>query len=319
MADWFAEHTVTETRGLLLDRDEVLAARFIPQGELAAGMRVAARLTHKKTGANRGVAVDMQGNEILLDRVPTELTEGQEISIEITRAAIPETARTKLTQGRVITVNSSGKEPGENIFTAFPIRDPRDDLWSEILHSAASNSVDFAGGTLHFSPTPAMTLIDIDGDMSPRELALAAVPHIARWIRLFDIGGSIGIDFPTLATKVDRRLVDDAFASALANWPHERTSMNGFGFVQIVTRLEGPSLLHRFATGRAEMAARMALHQASRITDPGAIQLTLHPAVRANIHPAWLDALATRTGREIRVQTDPTLALESGFAQAVPR
>ncbi|RZV35842.1 MAG: ribonuclease [Sphingomonadaceae bacterium] len=319
MADWFAEHTVTETRGLLLDRDEVLAARFIPHGELASGMRVTARLTHKKTGASRGVAVDTQGNEILIDRIPSGVTEGQEISIEIFRAAMHEFARTKLAQGRVVQANYPSEEPGQSIFTALPIRDPRDDLWSEILHSAASNTVDFAGGTLHFSPTPAMTLIDIDGAMSPRELALAAVPQIARWVRLFDIGGSIGIDFPTLAAKADRRAVDDALAEALVDWPHERTSMNGFGFVQIVARLEGPSLLHRFANARAEMAARIVLHQASRISEPGAIQLSLHPAARANIRPSWLDALAARTGREIRFETDPALALESGFAQAVPR
>ena len=37
--------------------------------------------------------------------------------------------------------------------------------------------------------------------------------------------------------------------------------MNGFGFVQLVARLNGPSLLHRFAISRLGMAARMALRR----------------------------------------------------------
>ncbi len=33
--------------------------------------------------------------------------------------------------------------------------------------------------------------------------------------------------------------------------------------------------------------------------------------------PEWLDELGKRTGREIRVQADPALAPEAGFAQAI--
>lgn len=163
-----------------------------------------------------------------------------------------------------------------------------------------------------------MTVIDIDGIGTPREIALAAVPAIARGIAWFDLGGNIGIDFPTLAAKEDRRAVDAALGEALAEWPHERTAMNGFGFVQLVARLTGPSLLHRFTSGRLGMAARMALRRAELAADEGAgrtLLLTVHPALHAKLAPAWLDELARRTGRGLEIAIDPALAIEAANAQ----
>ena len=40
--------------------------------------------------------------------------------------------------------------------------------------------------------------------------------------------------------------------------------------------------------------------------------------VQAKLSEPWQAELARRTGREIRLAADPALALESGFAQAVP-
>jgi ribonuclease G len=94
--------------------------------------------------------------------------------------------------------------------------------------------------------------------------------------------------------------------------------MNGFGFVQLVARLEGPSLLHRFATARLGMAARMALRRAELAADDGAgraLLLTVHPALKAKLKPEWLSDLARRTGREVRIETDPGLAIEGAHAQ----
>ena len=169
-----------------------------------------------------------------------------------------------------------------------------------------------------FSVTPAMTLIDVDGELPPRELAFAAVPAIARWLRLFDLGGSIGIDFPTLERKVDRKAVDAALQRALADWPHESTAMNGFGFVQIVARLEGPSLLHRFMNSRVEAAARMALRRAEMVEGPGVTLLTVHPVLKPKLQPDWLEELARRTGRPTRIETSARLAIEAAAAQIVP-
>jgi hypothetical protein len=162
-----------------------------------------------------------------------------------------------------------------------------------------------------------MTLVDVDG--SPVEaIAFNAVPALARALERFDIAGNIGVDFPTLADKGDRRAIDSALERALADWPHERTAMNGFGFVQIVAKLSRASILRRISIDRSGAAARVLLRRAEAVPGPGAILLTCHPAVSARLKPEWLDELARRTGREIRIATDPALALEAGFAQAVP-
>jgi len=93
--------------------------------------------------------------------------------------------------------------------------------------------------------------------------------------------------------------------------------MNGFGFVQIIARLEGPSLLHRFAASRVGMCARFALRQAEMLEGAGAVLVTVHPALKAKFRPEWLDELARRMGREVRIGTDPGLALEAPNAQIV--
>ena len=139
-----------------------------------------------------------------------------------------------------------------------------------------------------------------------------------RALAWFDLGGNIGIDFPTLADKTDRRAVDEALGAVLADWPHERTAMNGFGFVQLVARLEGPSLLHRFATARLGMAARMALRRAEIAAESGTgrvLALTVHPALKAKLMDAWLEDLTRRTGRAVEVTADPGLAIEAAHAQ----
>ena len=93
--------------------------------------------------------------------------------------------------------------------------------------------------------------------------------------------------------------------------------MNGFGFVQLVARLEGPSLLHRMATSRVGAAARMALRRAERVEGAGITLLTVHPALKAKLKPEWLEELEKRTGRQVRIETDPGLAIEAAAAQII--
>jgi hypothetical protein len=300
-------------RALRIERGEIVAAKLRWPGELVVGETATARLSAKRAGEKRGTATLENGREVLVDHLPSHISEGASGHVRITRAAIAERGRLKRAQGRWTEEALADPSPtlGETVRQFEP------GLWEEVWHAASSGAITFAGGEILCSVTPAMTVIDIDGDLPPRELALVAIPAIAKALRWFDIGGNIGIDFPTLDAKTDRRAVDEALEKALADWPHERTALNGFGFVQIVARLEGPSLLHRFATARTGMCARYAIRMAERAEGAGITLLTVHPAVKAKLKPDRLEELRRRTGREVRIETDPSLALGAPSAQVV--
>jgi len=319
--EWLVETGIGEMRALLYDQAQAIAARLQCEGDLVAGTVCEATLIRRNTGSRRGAVRLPGGEEALIDALGREASEGAAIRVLITRAPIAEKGRLKAAQCRPsnaapYTPTLADKLAADGLPVRLVRRFP-DVAWDEIFADGWSGEVAFNGGTLIISPTPAMTLIDIDGALPPPALALAAVPAIAATLARLDIAGNIGIDFPTLSDKADRRAVDEALAGALDHWPHERTAMNGFGFVQIVARLEGMSLLARFARHRACAAARLLLRRAEADMPPGALLITAHPDVRAAITPAWADELARRTGRVIRWHLDETLAHDAGFAQAI--
>lgn len=322
MPEWLVEQGIGEDRAILLDHDRVLAARIDWPGALAAGQVEEAVLVSRASGSRRGTARFSSGEEALVDRLPGDASEGASIRLEVHRPRTSERGRTKLAQARPTDL---AVRPAPRLVETLPahaaparlIRQFPAGLWEELWIEAWAGIVDFAGGSLHFSTTPAMTLVDIDGSSPPRDLALASVAPLSDALRRFDLGGSIGIDYPTLESKSDRRAIDEALEIALVDWPHERIAMNGFGFVQIVARLERPSLLHRIGQNRVGAATRLLLRRAEHVTQPGALLLTCHPAIKARLWPEWLEELARRTGREIRIESDPALAIEGGFAQAI--
>lgn len=321
---WYVEEGIGEHRAVQLDGDRIVAARIDWPGELAAGLVEDAILTSRTSGSRRGTARFSNGEEALVDKLPTAASEGAPIRLEVTRPAIGERGRRKLARAKLsdapcrpaptLAEKLRGEGHEVHVIHQFPGGDS-----DELLAEAFEAEVPFPGGSLQFSPTPAMVLIDVDGTLAPKALALAAVLPLAQALRRFDLGGSIGIDFPTLSDKADRRAVDEALARALAEWPHERTAMNGFGFVQLVARLERPSLLHRAAFQRAGLAARALLRRAERLQGAGAILLSGHPALEAQLKPEWLGELGRRSGRDVRWDANPTLAIAAAQAQLVPR
>lgn len=322
MAEWLIEEGIGETRAILVDNGHLRAARLFLPDPIRAGLVCDATLSVRHSGSRRGTVVLPNGAEALVDGLAPEASRGAPLRVEVTRAAIQEGTRSKRTQVRPTKAactpapspQASLRKDGLRVRTVsrFP-----DDPWPELLGEALDGIVAFEGGSLIVSPTPAMTLIDVDGSLPPAALARAAVPAIADSIRRFDLGGSIGIDFPTLEKKDDRRAVDTALAHHLEDWPHQSTAMNGFGFVQLIARSLGPSLLHQVRLDPAATGARLLLRRAEDVHEAGVLLLSASPAVRAAMKPEWEEQLARRTGRSLRWSVEPGLALGAGFAQAV--
>ena len=313
---WIVERGIGEDRALKLVDGRVVGARCYRHGELFAGSIVDVQLTSKPAGARRGTATTQAGAEVLVDHLPPHLTEGARFPVTITRAPLRERDRVKPAQGRFSETPATSRSKW--MAESSDVRAFTQGEWEEIWQAAFEGRAEFDGGALIFYVTPAMTLVDIDGDLPALDLCRRAVPALARWLALFDLGGSIGIDFPTLFTKADRKAVDAALETALSHWPHERTAMNGFGFVQIVARMEGPSLLHRMAGDRVGMAARFLLRSAERAEGAGRVlAMTCHPGLAGKLSEAWLAELQRRTGKEVRITADPHIAIGGGHAQIV--
>ncbi len=317
-AAWLVEQGIGEDRALLIDGGTVLAAQAQWRDRLLPGEVADAVLIHKPAGARRGTVHFAGGELALIDRLPAAASEGAALRVEVTRAAIAERGRGKLAQARPSAAPiAPAPALAERLAGARIVRRFPEGLWDEVAALAWSGELAFAGGTLSVTPTPAMTLIDIDGTLPGPALARAAVPAVAQAIRWLDLGGSIGIDFPTLDAREDRRMVDTALGEALAGWPHERTAMNGFGFVQLVARLTRPSLLHLAFAHRPAFAARLALRRAERLEPPGQPTLALHPAARAAIAPAWLTEIERRLWAPLALIDAPALALDAAHAQVL--
>ena len=288
-----------------------MEARILREGIVPAGTVLRAQL--KTVGRNAVVIAD--GKEYLLPKGAPGVTQGATLSIEVTREDL------------------GGAEPWKRALAKAADEEPRpapalagrevtfpgasDELeaagWSDLLDEARSGIVAFPGGELRISLTPAMSLIDIDGQLPPAELAVAGVRAAAEAIRRHGVGGSIGIDLPTAEGKAARQAAAAVVDEVLPQ-PFERTAVNGFGFVQIV-RPRAHASLFELAADRASFEARALLRRAAR--EVGAIRLAAHPAVIAelNRHPGWLDQLSRHTGGLITLRSDVSLAMSAGHAE----
>jgi len=296
----------------LVEGGEIVEARIDLDGIVLAGSVIDARL---KQAAKPAIAVAGKV-EYLLPRGAPGTTEGASINIEVTRAAIPGGEPWKRPLARVTDDATRDAPAIDGRALGFPA--PRDELgelgWDELIDQARTGQVSFAGGELRISATPAMTLIDVDGFLPPEELAVPGAAEAAHAIRRLEIGGSIGIDLPTVGSKAVRLAAAKAIDAALPQ-PFERTAVNGFGFVQIVRPRVRASLVE-LAQDRAAFEAR-ALLRRTAFEPAGPKRLVAHPAVIAafEAETEWRALLSRQIGGAVGLRADAALPMSGGYAE----
>ncbi len=306
MPEWLIEPGIGETRAALVDDGEIFEARVRRDGIIPAGTILEAKLV----AVAPRVAVEAAGETFLLPRGVRGVSEGRSLFIEVTREALGGAEPWKRGLARI--TNETGR-------SAPPLADGREGRiadWDDLLEEARSGIVAFNGGDLRIEPTAAMTMIDVDGWLNPAELSQVAAWASARAIRRLDLGGSIGIDFPTLGDKEARRAVDAILDEYLPKLS-ERTAINGFGFVQVVRPRPRPSLIE-LAREHAPFEARALLRRAAG-ESPGSKRIVAHPAVIAVLeqHPEWQGELARQVGGNVELRRDASLPMSAGYAQSL--
>lgn len=327
MAEWLIEAGIGETRAALVEDGVILEAEIeLEDSRPRAGAIVPARLIRQLIPGRRGIVALEGGGEALLEPIPSGVTEGASLMVEIVREAIPEAGRAKLAKARGA---EGDPAPGPTLaerlatsgFLIVQLTSHGPDRleaagWSELIEEAATGEIAFPGGALRLSLTPAMALIDVDGPLPPAELAVAGARAAGLAIRRLGLAGSIGIDLPTVGSKAERQAAAAAFDAVLPQ-PFERTAVNGFGFLQLVRRRSRVSLPELLQGDPAGAAARALLRRAERTPGAGQRTLVAAPAViaRIEVHPDRQAALARRIGAAVALRTDPTLAISAAHVE----
>jgi len=314
LSEWLYEAGIGEARAALVADGRIVQAGIELTAALTVGTVAEGRLVELLPGRQGRVTL-AGGGEVLLSPVPRGMTQGSALTVIVTREAIPERGRAKLPKAQQAPDDAT-PAPGPDLrariaATGLPVHELRahqaDDLeaagWSELLDEAVTGEIGFGAGVLRMTPTPAMTLFDVDGSPPHEPLAIAAARAVAGAILRHGIGGSIGIDFPTLEGKGPRQAVAEALDAALP-LPFERTAVNGFGFLQIVRPRPRASIPERLAIDPVGARARAILRQWER-EPPGPAMVHRLPGPlydRLMAQPDWRDECARRTGRPLQLE-----------------
>jgi len=308
---WLVEYGVGEDRAILMADGHIVEARLRRHdsgpfvGEIVSGQMKLRPHAH---------LVLADGPDVQIRGPLRGRTEGQPCVAEITREAIGEISgdhsRVKPPSARLVDNGAeqhapslmhavSGKYPAErHVLAPAPATDAFAMAgWYELIEQASSGMVAFTNGRLIVSPTPGMTVIDVDGSGPVRELSTLAARAAAEAILRLDIGGAIAIDFPSLELRADRQHVATIFDDAM-HGPYERTAINGFGLMQIIRKRERPSLLEvfQYAPRRSgiltllrEAERQGNLHRYNLILDQSGLEILQN-------HPHWMEELQRRAG-----------------------
>jgi len=328
---WLYEDGIGEARAAFISNGRILEAVIEREGGGArAGAILPGRLAETIVPRRRGIARLDSGEEVLIEPIPPKVPEGAAILIEITREAIYEPGldgvRPKRALGRVAGPGVKAA-PGPSLRDRLAAGDLPVYLcaahepdwleqcgWSALCEEAMIGEIVREDAGLRIFPTPAMTLIDVDGVAPPAQLGPKGAKLAAQAIRRLGITGSIGIDLPTMNNR-DERLIAAAQIDKYLPLPFERTAVNGFGFVQIVRRRERPSMMELLRGDPVRTAALAALRLGER-HGAGAGPVTLMVAAAGGKllerNPPWLHSLEKRRGGSVTLRIDAALN-EGGY------
>jgi hypothetical protein len=335
--------TLREFRIIRQRRDKAL---------IQAGEHYTVRITRKLGGRQALVTMGL-GEDGLLFPCP-DLPEGALIAAQMTRAPVPEPGRWKRAKlcpadgidaraeagwhfsdepwvlflkrmapdidAIICPDPSTANEVDQDLKNdvAPPVRIDPDAIhaadFDSLIEAAVTGEFAIPGGVISIERTRAMTVIDIDGTGDTHAINRAAAAAIPPLLRLFDIGGSVAIDFITSANRAERLAVDAGLAEASACLgQHERTAINGFGLAQIIRRRTTqsiPEIICGTSLGQmsVESQAVALLRAAGKSRGIGKRRLVAAPAIIALIRqwPEETGALCSSLGAAIELVSDPS-------------
>jgi hypothetical protein len=332
LAEWIFEAGIGEDRAALIEDGEIVEMLIDRHdGRPREGAIMQARLISRVPNSDRSIlSLIGHGGKEAVGRIPARFSEGEQLLFVIVREAIPERGNPKPPVVKPAEAGEVSDGPslatrlrstGHPVLQLLPHTPDRLEAlgWSDRLVEAESGLIPFDGGLLRMSLTPAMTLFDVDGGMAPDDLSVAGAAASARATRLFDIGGSIGIDLPVSQAgggKVARQAAAER-VDALLPQPFERTAVNGFGFLQIVRRRARASIPELLQSDPVTAAALALLRRAERASGRGALTLSGSPAVIGRIarEEGWQEDLARRRGAIVHLSGKAGAAISETHVQ----
>ena len=299
------------------------AEGFLPDSQGAAGLSAGAAVTVTVTRAAQGgkgprlsARTDQAGAgpPALLDRGPD--------AIQRLLAIHP---------GAAVTVDDPAAAIG---ITASVVARAWDNALEAAIDALSEPAVDLPGGArASIHPTPALVAIDLDAaglsaerrpkPAAQRDVNSAALPALARAIRLRNLSGAIVVDLAGMAAKARASLAPD-FVAALEPDPL-RPRFLGFtalGLAEILRPRVHPPL-HELLAGPHAAGLAALRHLVRRMQAEPAVTLALRcaPDVAGALDADALARadLARRTGRPLMMRSDPALPPGRWSLDAVAR
>ena len=265
------EEWIGETRAAVIENGQIVELHFdrwSERGRRAYTGELYLGRVRKVDGALNAAFVDLGRGEsgfLPFGKAgrPAGLHEGAAIPVRVAREAFGEKGPTLAladveTDGAAPCLLEADANLAERLLRRYPEADA---VWADEAGVDLSATIDAAitirvpvpgGGALVIEPTSALTAIDIDsagrsanaGRKLALDLNLAAMPEIARQIRLRGIGGNIVIDCLHLRAQPDRKAVEGALRRALK---HDAARidvlpMSHFGLIELVRQRTGRSV-----------------------------------------------------------------------------